>query len=100
MPTVESRLIQDMNMKSFTIHYLIPHYLINMRFLTIIQVSRLTSKQVLIMEPMLLHTHISTKNNPDNSYWNEAMHEIEYKYYIAAMKKEIAQLVKQKPVSE
>ena len=61
MPTVESRLIQDMNMKSFTIHYLIPHYLINMRFLTIIQVSRLTSKQVLLMEPILVHMQLVTK---------------------------------------
>ena len=38
----------------------------------------------------------SHKNYPDNPYWNEAMHGNEYEYYISAMNKYIAQLVKQK----
>ena len=45
----------------FTLQYLIPHSLINIIFSLIIQISRLTSKPVLSMVPILVHMQIVTK---------------------------------------
>ena len=53
MPTIEPGLIIYIKMNSFTFQYLIPHYHTKIRFSSIMQISRLTSKLVFLMEHIL-----------------------------------------------
>ena len=61
MPNGEPVLIPDIKMKYFALQSLIPNYPSKMRLSPIMQLLILTSKLVLLMEPIIVNMQIVTK---------------------------------------